>query len=78
MYAHTLQCPRPALPVFIHPQELAALSRTVRAAARTGARLAAMAGFACAMWLLLAGPGLLDARSSTVDHAHTPLRQAAR
>lgn len=33
-----------------------------------GGRVAAALGFAGAMWLLLAGPGFLDGRSSTVDH----------
>ena len=51
----------------IHPEELARIAAGARAAARAGARVAAAAGFAGAMWLLLAGPGFLDGRSSTVD-----------
>lgn len=80
MSAHSLQWSRSALPVLVHPHELAALVRMARTLARIGALTAATAGFAGVMWLLLAGPGLLDGRSSTVDHAasRSISRHAAR
>ena len=72
------------MPRLVHADEMAraadALRTTLRVGTRIGARVAAAAGFAGAMWLLLAGPGFLDGRSSTVDHAsqRTPARHAVR
>lgn len=64
---------------FIHADEFARVVDRTRQVARTAARLAGAAGFAGLMWLLLAGPGFLDGRSSTVDHARHPVtRQAAQ
>ena len=52
----------------IHADEAERLAAFVRSAARICAQVLATAGFAAAMWLVLAGPGFLDGRSSTVDH----------
>lgn len=71
------------LPRLVHADEAARLAEVVGSALRTGVRagaaVMAAAGFAGAMWLLLAGPGFLDGRSSTVDHAsRSAARHAAR
>jgi hypothetical protein len=73
------------LPCLVHANEMAraadALRTILRVGTRVGVRVAAAAGFAGAMWLLLAGPGFLDGRSSTVDHIssqRTPARHAVR
>jgi len=73
------------LPRLVHPDEMAraadALRTTLQVGMRIGARVAAAAGFGGVMWLLLAGPGFLDGRSSTVDHTssqRTPARHAVR
>ncbi len=71
------------MPRLVHADEMARVAdalRTTLRVGRIGARVAAAAGFAGVMWLLLAGPGFLDGRSSTVDHAsqRTPARHAVR
>lgn len=63
-------------PRLVHAAEMARAVDAVRKVLRVGAQVAAAAGFAGVMWLLLAGPGFLDGRSSTVDPA--PQRAAAR
>lgn len=56
------------LPPLVHSHEAARAAAALRAVARLAAQAAAAAGFAGVMWLLLAGPGFLDGRSSTVEH----------
>lgn len=69
------------LPRLVHADEMSraveALRTTLRVGTRIGVRVAAAAGFGGMMWLLLAGPGFLDGRSSTVDHVSSQ-RTAAR
>ena len=67
MYLCAAQWPRLEAVRLIHPEELSRIAAGGRAVARVGVRVAAAAGFAGAMWLLVAGPGFLDGRSSTVD-----------
>lgn len=76
MYSCTVQLPRLDAVRLIHPDELARLRATAREVVQGAAAVAAAGSFAAAMWLLLAGPGFLDGRSSTVDHA--PQRTASR
>lgn len=61
------------LPPLVHAHEIARAVSAARAVARLAVQVTASAGFAGAIWLLLAGPGFLDGRSSTVEHP----RQAA-
>ena len=76
MYSCTAQLPRLDAVRLIHPDELARLRAAVHRVTGAAAAVAAAAGFAGTMWLMLAGPGFLDGHSSTVDHA--PQRVAAR
>ena len=69
MYSCTAQWSRLELPPLVHPHEAARAVAAVRAVARLVAHMAAAAGFAGVMWVLLAGPGFIDGRSSTVGHA---------
>ena len=80
MYTCAAQWSRLDAARLIHPEEAARIAAVLRGAARTGVRVASAAGFAGVMWLLLAGPGFLDGRSSAVDHAARPgaTRHAAR
>ncbi len=64
------------MPRLVHAAEMARAADALRTLLCIGAQVAAAAGFAGVMWLLLAGPGFLDGRSSTVVHA--PQRTAAR
>ena len=54
--------------------------QAIRTVAQVGAGVAAVVGFAGVMWLVVAGPGFLDGRSSTIEHGphRTAVRQAAR
>lgn len=58
----------------------ASLIQAIRTTVEVGAAAAAVVGFAGVMWLLVAGPGFLNGRSSTVEHAphQTAMRQATR
>lgn len=62
------QWSRLELPPLVHAHEVARIVAAAQSAARAVVRVAAAAGFAGAVWLLLAGPGFLDGRSSTVEH----------
>ncbi len=55
-------------------EQIEHVTATARAVVWVCGRVAAALGFAGVMWLLLAGPGFLDGRSSTVDR---PVQQAA-
>ena len=79
-HTHAAQWPRyeaPRLPRLEMPVHIVQAVRTV---AQVGAGVAAVVGFAGMMWLIVAGPGFLDGRSSTVEHTphHALVRQAAR
>lgn len=67
-------------PRLIRLEVPASLVQAVRTSVGVGAAIAAAAGFAVMMWLLVAGPGFLSGRSSTLEHGphQTAVRQAAR
>ena len=67
MYSNTVQWSRLDVAHLLQADEAVNIIARVQAAGRTAGRVAAAFGFAGAMWLLLAGPGFLDGRSSTVD-----------
>ncbi len=85
-HSHAVQWPRfetPRLTGFSMPVRIevpASLIQAIRTTVEVGAAVTAVVGFAGVMWLLVAGPGFLDGRSSTVEHGphQTVVRQAAR
>ena len=68
MYSHAAQWSRLEAVRLVQPGEAARIAGRLRAAALAAGRVAAAVGFAGVMWLLLAGPGFLDGRSSTANH----------
>ena len=58
----------------LDPATAAALRRGVAVAARVTAFAAGSAAAAALVWLLLAGPGLVSDRASTVPARHAALR----
>ncbi len=58
----------------------ASLVQAIRTTVEVCAAVLAVIGFAALMWLVVAGPGFLDGRSSTAEHGpqRTVVRQATR
>ena len=80
MYTRTMQWSRPDAAHLCQAEHTEHIIARTRAVARGCGRVAAALGFAGVMWLLLAGPGFLDGRSSTADHPvqHVAVRSAGR
>jgi len=80
MYSNTAQWSRQDAVHLLQAGETVHFIARARVVARAAGRVAAAVGFAGAMWLLLAGPGFLDGRSSTADHPaqHVAARGAGR
>ena len=80
MYAHTMQWSRENAAHLHRAKDAEHIIERARAVLRGCGRATAALGFAGAMWLLLAGPGFLDGRSSTADGPaqHAALRIAGR
>ena len=73
----------PRSTVFKAPRRLqvpASLVQAARTTVEVCAGVVAVVGFAGLMWLMVAGPGFLDGRSSTAEHGpqRTVVRQATR
>ena len=79
-HSHAVQWSRYDAPRLPRLEVPAHVIQVIRTAAQVGAGMAAVVGFAGVMWLVVAGPGFLDGRSSTVEHGphRTLVRQAAR
>ncbi len=74
MYSYTAQWSRLDAADLLQAEGTVHFIARARTVARIAGRVAAAVGFAGVMWLLLAGPGFLDGRSSTADH---PAQQVA-
>ena len=74
MYARTMQWSREDVVHLRQVEHAEHIIARMRAVAWGCGRVAAALGFAGVMWLLLAGPGFLDGRSSTADR---PAQHAA-
>ena len=74
MYAQTMQWSREDAVHLRRAEHAEHIIARTRAVVRGCGRVAAALGFAGVMWLLLAGPGFLDGRSSTADQ---PVQQVA-
>lgn len=79
-HSYALQELRFDAPRLIRLEVPESIVQAVRTFAGVGAAVAAAAGFAAVMWLLVAGPGFLGGRSSTLEHGprQMAVRQATR